>query len=174
MKIRSCSRRRMKLRHGREHRLKRVTRRKREDNSFRKKRKRRKSNLEFNRNSNSKQLHLPRDNVGKPWQDRRQKKPNWKDKRKSKLKNRDKPWLLLKRRNKDNSNKPRSSRLKSKELPKWKSSCWRKPNSWCSSNKKLLLPPDKSRSKRRRREKPRLRCRRRWRHKWKRSKWRGN
>jgi len=103
MKIRSCSRRKMKLRLGREHRAKHVNRKKIDACNSKGRKKKKVNKSDSNKNSSNRQLFWPRDNVGKPWRDKRQKKLKWRDRRKCKSRNRDKCWSLLKRRNKGKS-----------------------------------------------------------------------
>jgi hypothetical protein len=79
----------MKLRLGKEHRPRRVNRKKINACNSKKRKKIKLKKSDFSKNSNNRLLLWPRDNEGKPWSDKKQKKLSWRDKRKFKSKSRD-------------------------------------------------------------------------------------
>jgi hypothetical protein len=80
----------MKPRLGREHRLRRVNRKKINACNSKRRKKKKLNKSDFSKNSNNRLLLWPRDSEGKPWSDKKQKKLRWRDKRKFKSKSRDK------------------------------------------------------------------------------------
>lgn len=80
----------MKPRLGRKLRLRRVNRKKIDACNSKRRRKTKLNRSESSKNNNSRQLHWPRDNVGKPCSDKKLRKLKWRDRRKFKWRNRDK------------------------------------------------------------------------------------